>query len=57
MLFKTDKWLSTANLLTVALGFVEGMDNKIRTLQKRAYGYRAEEYLRLKILACLLPKL
>jgi transposase len=41
----------------VALGFVEGLNNKIRTLQKRAYGFRDEEYLRLKILTCTLPKL
>lgn len=39
----------------VALGFVEGLNNKIRTLQKRAYGLRDEEYLRLKILTCMLP--
>lgn len=41
----------------VALGFVEGLNNKVRTLQRRAYGYRDEEYLRLKILTCMLPKL
>jgi transposase len=41
----------------VALGFVEGMNNKIRVLQRRAYGFRDEEYLRLKILTCMLPKL
>ena len=41
----------------VALGFVEGLNNKIRTLQKRAYGFRDQEYLRLKILTCTLPKL
>jgi transposase len=41
----------------VALGFVEGLNNKIRVLQRRAYGYRDEEYLRLKILTCKLPKL
>lgn len=41
----------------VALGFVEGLNNKIRTIQKRAYGFRDEEYLRLKILTCTLPKL
>jgi transposase len=41
----------------VPLGFVEGMNNKIRTIQRRAYGYRDEEYLRLKILTCNLPKL
>jgi transposase len=41
----------------VALGFVEGLNNKIRTLQKKAYGYRDEEYFRLKILTCMLRKL
>lgn len=41
----------------VPLGFVEGLNNKIRTLQRRAYGYRDEDYLRLKILTCMLPKL
>jgi transposase len=41
----------------VALGFVEGLNNKIRVLQRRAYGYRDEEYFRLKILTCMLPKL
>jgi transposase len=41
----------------IALGFVEGLNNKIRTLQKRAYGFRDEDYLRLKILTCTLPKL
>jgi transposase len=41
----------------VALGFVEGLNNKIRTIQRRAYGFRDEEYLRLKILTCMLPKL
>jgi transposase len=41
----------------VPLGFVEGFNNKIRTLQRRAYGLRDEEYFRLKILTCMLPKL
>ena len=41
----------------VALGFVEGLNNKIRVLQRRAYGLRDEEYLRLKILTCTLPRL
>jgi transposase len=41
----------------VALGFVEGFNNKIRAIQQRAYGFRDEEYLRLKILTCMLPKL
>jgi transposase len=41
----------------VSLGFVEGLNNKIRVLQRRAYGLRDEEYLRLKILTCMLPPL
>ena len=41
----------------VSLGFVEGLNNKIRSLQKRAYGFHDEEYFRLKILTCMLPKL
>lgn len=40
----------------VALGFVEGLNNKIRVLQRRAYGLRDEEYLRLKVLTCMLPE-
>ncbi len=41
----------------VPLGFVEGFNNKIRVLQRRAYGLRNEEYLRLKILTCMLPEI
>ena len=41
----------------VGLGFVEGFNNKIRVIQRRAYGLRDEEYLRLKILTCMLPPL
>jgi len=41
----------------VALGFVEGVNTKVRVLQRRAYGLRDEEYLRLKILTCVLPAL
>lgn len=40
----------------VALGFVEGLNNKIRVLQRRAYGLRDEEYLKLKVLTCTLPR-
>jgi len=40
----------------VPLGFVEGVNNKIRVIQRRAYGLRDEEYLRLKILTCMLPE-
>ncbi|MSQ96276.1 MAG: hypothetical protein EXR98_20835, partial [Gemmataceae bacterium] len=39
------------------LGFVEGLNNKIRKIQGRAYGYRDEEYFRLKLLTCMLEKL
>lgn len=38
----------------VALGFVEGVNNKIRVIQRRSYGLRDEEYLRLKVLTCML---
>ena len=29
----------------------------IRVIQRRAYGLRNEEYLRLKVLSCMLPVL
>ena len=41
----------------VALGFVEGLNNKIRVIQRRAYGLRDQEYLKLKILTAGLPEL
>lgn len=41
----------------VPLGFVEGLNNKIRVIQRRAYGLRDEEYLRLKILTCMLEEI
>ena len=41
----------------VAPGFVEGLNNKIRVIQRRAYGLRDEEYLKLKILTTGLPEL
>ena len=41
----------------VALGFVEGLNNKIRVFQRRAYGLRDEKYLRLKVLSCMLPEI
>jgi len=41
----------------VSLGFVEGLNNKIRVFQRRAYGLKDEEYLRLKVLSCMLPVL
>jgi len=39
----------------VSLGFVEGLNNKIRVFQRRAYGLKDQEYLRLKVLTCMLP--
>jgi transposase len=41
----------------VALGYVEGLNNKIRVIQRRAYGLHDEEYLKLKVLTCTLPAL
>lgn len=41
----------------VPLGFVEGLNNKIRVLQRRAYGLRDEEYLALKVTTLGLPPL
>lgn len=41
----------------VSLGFVEGLNNKIRVIQCGACGFRDEGYLRLKILTCMLPEL
>jgi transposase len=41
----------------VALGFVEGLNNKIRVIQRRAYGLRDEECLRLKVLTSMLPQI
>lgn len=40
----------------VSLGYVEGANNKIRGIQRRAYGLRDEEYLHLKILGSFLPE-
>jgi transposase len=39
----------------ISLGFIEGLNNKIRVIQRRAYGLRDEEYIRLKVLTCTLP--
>jgi len=41
----------------VSLGFVEGLNTKIRVIQRRAYGLRDEEYLCLKVLTCMLPEI
>lgn len=34
----------------VSLGFMEGLNNKIRVIQRRCYGIRDMDYLRLKVL-------
>ncbi len=41
----------------VSLGLVEGLNNKIRVIQRSAYGYRDEDYLKLKVIASFLPPL
>lgn len=41
----------------VSLGFVEGLNNKIRVIQKKSYGLWDEEYLRLKILTSMLKEI
>lgn len=41
----------------VSLGFVEGLNNRIRVFQRRAYGLKNEEYLRLKVLTCMLKEI
>jgi transposase len=35
----------------ISTGPLEGTNNKIKTLQKRAYGFRDKEFLKLKIYA------
>jgi transposase len=56
-----DHWEGIANYCgraeSVSLGFVEGLNNKIRAIQRMAYGFRDEDYFRLKILTCMLQKL
>ena len=42
---------------TVALGFVEGLNNTIREILRHCDGLRDEEYRRRKILTCTLPPL
>ena len=41
----------------VALCFVEDLNNKIRIIQRRAYGLRDEEHLSLKVIICMLPQI
>ena len=39
----------------VPLGFVEGLNSRIRKIQARGYGYTDIEHMDLKILTCMLP--
>jgi len=41
----------------VSLGCVEGLNNTIRVIQRKAYGFRDEEYLSMKIITHFLPPL
>jgi transposase len=41
----------------VSLGCVEGLNNTIRVIQRKAYGFRDEEYLAMKIITHFLPEL
>lgn len=36
----------------ISTGPLEGTNNKIKTMQRQAYGYREEEFFHLTILAC-----
>jgi len=39
----------------VSLGFMEGLNNKIRVIQRRAYGIKDQRYLKLKVLTSFIP--
>lgn len=39
----------------VSLGFMEGLNNKIRVIQRRAFGIRDMEYLKLKVITSFIP--
>jgi len=41
----------------VSIEFVEWLNNKIRVIQRRTYGLRDEEYLRLEALTTMLPEI
>ncbi|MFC6840904.1 hypothetical protein [Xanthomonas theicola] len=36
---------------------MEGLNNKIRVIQRSAYGDRDEDYIKLKVIASVLPPL
>jgi transposase len=41
----------------VSLGFMEGLNNKIRVIQRRAYGIKNQEYLMLKVITSFIEDL
>jgi len=47
----TDKILAYYDFNKMSSGPMEGTNNKIKTLQKRAYGYRDMEFFKLKVKA------
>lgn len=56
MVWTPAEWGLRLQLRAASLGLVEGLNNnKSRVLQRRAYGYRDEDYLKLKIVAAFLP--
>jgi hypothetical protein len=41
----------------VSLGFPKSLNKKVRVVRRRTYAVRDKEYLRLKVLTCMLPAL
>ena len=48
-----ESWCKEEN--KVPLGFVEGLNSRIRKIQSQGYGYHDIEHMDLKILTCMLP--
>ncbi|MBW2651793.1 MAG: transposase, partial [Deltaproteobacteria bacterium] len=40
----------------VSLGFMEGLNNKIRVIQRRAYGIKDQEYLMPKVITSFIKE-
>jgi len=40
----------------VSLGFMEGLNNKIRVIQRRTYGIKDQEYLMLKVVTSFIKE-
>jgi hypothetical protein len=54
---RSDPQLRTGENAKWKSRFLEGLNNKIRVLQRRAYGFRDQEHFRLKVFTCMLPAL